>query len=80
MRWNVLVLAGLIVLSGILALVAGVTLHILDAEETLVVAVPMGMLTAIAGPLGMMAKELLTDPPPPQVPASIVSEIITAKG
>ena len=79
MRWNVLTLAFLILLTGLAALGAGIGLHLLDADESIIIAVPMGMLTAVVGPMGMMAKELLTDPPPPVVPASTVTEIIAVK-
>ena len=71
-RKNVLVLAFLMVVLAGSALVTAAMTTVDDA--TIIAVAGLGLT-----PLGMIAKELLTDPPPPVVPAPIVSEIINAR-
>lgn len=69
LRVNVLIIA-----AAIVAVVAGgfVALYI-GVPETPVIAVIAAGIT----PLSMICKELLTDPPPPNVPASLVEKMLS---
>ena len=69
LRVNVLLVAAAIVVLVITSLAA---LRFTDIDTTVVVAVlGLGL-----SPLGMICKELLTDPPSPQVPAHIVAQML----
>ena len=71
MNWrkNVMMLAFMVF---VMTIVVDLILWAMDAE----VGVIVGATGAGVSILGMLAKELLTDAPPPMVPASIVEKIL----